>query len=848
MSLKRISIFAAVLLILLLRGFSASGQNFIDVKGRVLIEIERDGDKQRRPCDRLVTIYGFSSISDAKENLKIAREKIKKNERFSPIAYDTMSDEKGEFEIRLPSNGALLIMPIRYDLDVQYIEVRGRRSVTVVFKMPDEVLVEAVVKPKFKKEPTPRKPKISKDNQLDLGVDYFPIPDEYEKSLGTTDTRLVIQPYVMAYSDSSRVDTLEFHCPVVLDGTDYHNTQIRRKGFDPSRDTLFIVAETYAKKYGSLEKTDSIAWKDYYQMSSPDDIVMAECHIWLEDYNRVLYSKTMKLNDSRRTSRPWRFLEYDRSVCFKLDENDPMYTREPRKVSMQDESKLSLGFAVNSAKVDESDTSSVGQLTRLLETLKSIESPETGGTIKSVKITGVASPDGLFESNKDLARRRMDYVGELIRRAIRKPIKTESNVASWTQLADTLARDSLLTEAEAVRSIVNQFPQNRDAQSARIKKLDFYQDQIVPRLELLRSVKVLTDYDVVRHLTGEEILRKYRKGDKKVNSLHDYEYLGLFKMIDEGHVPDPAEQEEIYRAAIRYTEFDHDNLYWQLPQNRLAALLITQGRTDTTLLHKFIDYGFFRTDAEGEITKWCDLDYYPMDYGKKVRMNPAPVVANQVVMMLQKGYFARAGALVEMLPRKENEDYLKLYYIASCLAGVLDDEDNGSDENKKVEIYNAICATSAKNACIADIAMGHYNKAFERIEQMDQEDPVTHYLLAQCICQEHFAAGCRTYSTISSSADKDRALKALVRSFRMDPKLVFIARTDYDVFEDLVLLAEEEAAKPEVAQEEEVVSDTPVLPEGWVSDGTYYYDELFQPYEFVNGQFINLNTNEPYQP
>lgn len=773
---------ALLAFLLLLQASRLAGQDLITITG--VVRNSGDSDEKERtgkfpPISGINYIYCYNTLAEAKNKQQEAKEKISRKELFDPGYCRDGRYIDGEFEMTVPGDGALLIMPPSDFLEPLVIPIKGRTHFELSFNMNIE-LAASVLTYNIKR-PEARKPKLS-GNTLNCGMSY-PFPREH---LGRTDARLVVQTFVLDCNDpmAEKHDTIEYHFPIVMDGAEYHTTQLRRKGFVDQRDPLLIMADSCSRTRGWLNDTTSrLSWEDSYFVSSRKERVLIRCHLWLEDYNRVYFRDTLDIADSRRVSNPLKFLRYD-TRSFPLDMDVWPYAREPRPQPMSDESNLSLRFSPGASKVDEKDTSSVRQLADLLQSLRDLEKPEEGSSIHQIAIYGTASPEGSYAKNQVLANKRMEYIRDRIKTVIKRPmgIYPHAEVATWEQMADTLSAESLFEEAEAIRAIAAKYPDNMDTQGYYISKLSSYRSIIAPRLAKLRTVKVVSDYEMYRNMTGEEILQKFRgeKKGKKHTRFANYEYIALFKMIDSGKVPDLEEQEEIYRTAVNFARVSKER-NWQLPENRLAQFLIAQNRPDTTILAPHV-YENWYSETE---RRWCDRKFNDEYY-----RNPSALVANQVVMMLKSEQYERAGELVEMLPREENEEYKALFYIASCLAGLMDDVN--ADEAVKKEVYDAICNTSPRNSCVMNLYLGKYALANADIEEMDPDDAVTHYLKAQSICLFHYDHGCRKWDNISSSEDKDLALEELARCFSLDPALIPVAESDFDLFEDLVKMAREQ--------------------------------------------------------
>jgi len=564
------------------------------------------------------------------------------------------------------------------------------------------------------------------------------------------------------------VDTIEFRSPIVMDGQEYHQTQIRRMGFRAKRDPLLLLAEQHETL---TDSTTKVTWRDKYKMESPDQRFYVKAQIWLEDYNHVYFTDSLQLVDTRRVRRPMRFLEYD-TDSYSLDPNKEEYKRNPRRERLENAKNLSLTFLTGTAKLDPADTVGAEQLAQLQEEIRLIVNSEET-TLKEYHIYGVASPEGNYASNVNLAKQRMAFMASEINSLLPKYVRdrvyveSESRVGEWTEVADILEADGLKEQAEELRRIAAQHPRNMDQQWAKVRALPYYATDVAPRLPKLRSVRFEYNYELFRALTPAEILERWRNDADYREGRKDfalYEYWNLFQMLD-----DPDELEEVYKRALKSSAAQGDE--WVLPANLLAETYIRKGQADTTILAPFIDD-----------TKKCNQ---PWDNGKTTK-NPDPVVANQVVMMLKSDQYTRAVELATILPR---EKYEMLYYITRCLAGYF--KGNTAEDRKTYEI---IKDSSPRNAVVMNMAMGYMPIARLALENMPDE-PLKHYLTAQYYCRKNYLDDITSYSFVDFD-ESEIMLQELVASFKADPKYLEIAESDWDIFEDLFKYAKEEYENP----------------------------------------------------
>lgn len=810
-------------------------QNRIRVQGTVLYMPSREP---------IVTaeIFGYNTLEEAREALGRAQAAFSKaGAKFDPgYCLQTVVMENGSYEFEaIDRDGAILFIVRDAEEPVQIRAVRGHTKIDVSFNL---TMLDAATVSINKIKPIIRKPTVL-GNTLKCGMERYPFPKPH---LGRSNGRLVIQTYVLDLNAEPGKDTVEYHYPIVMDGEEYYRTQLRRKGFRVHRDPLLEVSESTRETYGWLtDTTDHVGWEDSYYLEDPGQQVKIWSRLWWEDYNTVYYRDSLNLADSRRVSRPMRFLDYD-VRSYALDMENSHYLRTARPERRDDSRDLALQFEVGSARIDEKDSTSMAEMGKLLSSIQAIvDDTANGSRMNEYSVYGTASPEGNYQRNRQLASRRMEYIRERIQSIVRRKIGAYqyADVASWEELADTLEASQLLQEAEAVRAIVKKYPGNMDVQGARVRTLPYYKTLIVPKLEKLRRVRVVYKYELFRNLTEQEILHKYRT-DPAVRSgaadLMAYEYWSLMKLIRDSVITDPGEQEDILRRAVKLARLRDKN--WQLPENMLAQFIIDHGMPpDTTLLAPHVDFDFYDEKSDGT-RLWADRDYTALS-GESYVKNPSAVVANQVVMMMKAGKYERAADLAQILKTsKDSQAYLRLYYIARCLGGYFND-DQAADAD---ELYRAIEGTSPRNSFVINLAMGKFPQAQLDLEEMDPEDPVTHYLHAQLICQKHYDKGTTVWSAIPSPEDQETALKELARCFRMDPKYIGIAQTDFDIFEDLIKPAVEESKKAEEPAPEAIA-----VPEGLMPDPDnpgWYFNKKGTIYEYVDGQFLSLETGQVYKP
>ena len=159
--------------------------------------------------------------------------------------------------------------------------------------------------------------------------------------------------------------------------------------------------------------------------------------------------------------------------------------------------------------------------------------------------------------------------------------------------------------------------------------------------------------------------------------------------------------------------------------------------------------------------------------GRKYTVNPDAVVANQVIMMLGAKKFKRARQLVYMKGLPTKYEYLKT--ITDCLAGKKPDQ----------HTYEVLSNTSPRNKVVMAMAMGYMPRARKSLDELDESDPITHYLKAQYFSLDAKMRGMNKYVNMDMfSPERSKMMHELVKAFQLDPSLKNVAAGDAWILED----------------------------------------------------------------
>lgn len=737
-----------------------------------------------------VTVYTYMTVAEAQDDYAKVKKMLEENSAASYVLAGFPHATLGNYySVQVPASGALLFF---YEdaRAVRLEEVKGRLEINVSLKVARQIqkaIVEAEsTKPYVTLESIP----ISGDNEIASSFTFL----FSGNATGRSDARFVIQAYLL---DEHQSDTLEYFPPVVLDGKQYHLTQLRRKNFDPALDVLYQNAGRHATLSDS---TASFTYPFKFRLKDRNDVRYFCYKYWMEDYNHVFVQDSAQVFSTARLQDPMQFLEYDLG-SYELDPKD--FYVDAQRERHNGRKELPLRFMVGKSKIDPSDTTGLRLLAEIRDEMAQI-SQDPDASLKELHVSGVASPEGNYARNTELAQSRLNFLLDHILSVLSsfdraRVYKTgKSRVASWEEVAVLLERDSLTDLAAEVRRRAGEARGGMDVQFARIQRIPQYREEIVPRLPALRTVTCTYLSEVYRKLTPEEILEKYNAdpayhdGRKKLTL---NEYWNLYQLLD-----DPEELEKLYQRGIRAAEEMH--YFWPLPANKLASAYIRDQVVDTTLLKPYLHEGF---SVNRPIMSMQDPSKHERIW------NLDPVVANQVIMLLNAKSSTRAVFWATYL--KGLPQYHTLYHIARCLAGYYQ---VNTEEGR--ETFQVVSGSSTRNEAVMNMAIQSWSHAEKALRALPQEEALTQYLWAQFLSRKY--GGGRDYGRMREEvwgSDEfgldqmvsDAAKMHLQEAFRQDGDFRLTAQKDAFLPEDLVAEASLEYARELLAaqESEDLVSD-----------------------------------------
>ncbi len=541
-----------------------------------------------------------------------------------------VTDSDGAYVVVCPRDAKLVFSCIGFNDET--VDVKGRLKIDVTMISSVQELEEVVVKVKVKNKVLPE------PTDIEMKGNYFHVKTRFTvpKELFESDTRLVVQPSIYDITLKER----KYMSPLVFDGREYNITQKRMYDYDIERDPLhdFITVKETGKR-----KSDLITYHDSLYVDFVDHDYRADVYMALEGYNKVIYRDTFSI--AQGVVNPLRFFEYSLPA---RNLTDSAYIPKAEMQLMDSKGSVNLNFLIGKAVLDDKNPTNRTELERLGNELRHIEN-DKDASLHTMNITGIASPDGLYASNKRLSEKRTEAAFQRIMSMLSASTRnvitssSDSKVAEWADVVALMEADSLYMEAGQIDSIIDRFDGNRDRQLREIRKLPYYKSVVAEiYLPKLRKVEYEYTYSIFRFLTDEEVRALY---DKNYKELTKNEFWRMFNIEK-----DTVKLEKIYRQALeKYPEF-------LIAANDLSALCNKQGKGDSRILEKFID---------------SDV--------------PDVVIGNQIVALLQERKYEEAEMLLGRL--SHSEDNAMIRAVTNVLGGNYSD---GYDEIAKTGVFNEV--------------------------------------------------------------------------------------------------------------------------------------------------------------
>lgn len=573
-----------------------------------------------------------------------------------------ITDMDGNFKIKADPATSLHFSGVTYAPKV--VKLKGKPHINVVISFDTHQLDEVVViakriVDKLTPEPT--------DIEI-VGNQYILRPKvKIPKDMFKPHCRVVVQPMLVNLTRK----TQELFRPAVVTGKQYAIGLERMMEFDLTRDPL----NRYREKTKRVDGNEVVAYVDSLYLDNPDDECRCDIFLYMVDYRKVTYGDTLVI--AKGTINPMRFFTYDLPARKITDES---LMPRPQKQMRGDKGQVNLSFAVNSAKIDVTDTNNAVELDKMRERLSEIDN-DLHSEFMVFHITAVSSPEGSYQRNIDLAHKRAATARETILsllnpntvRAMSDSIYVDARVDEWEHVAELMEKDS--TNSQGVREAIERYPGDITAQYRQIVKLPEYRGVIATDyLKRLRRVEYSFTYSRLRFLTDDEIRQIYEKNYKDL-AMYEFWRMYINAATDE-------ERETICRRAIEvYPKF-------MLAANELAVMLINKKTPDVKLLEPFVS-----ADA------------------------PQEVLCNQIIALMNEREYERADSVASLL-----DDNDALTADVKAIIGAF----NGHYQ----AAYDRLASLGGVNEVLLLLALKRNEEASDKADELPDEEALTFYLRA----------------------------------------------------------------------------------------------------------------------
>lgn len=585
------------------------------------------------------------------------------------------TNDEGKFTVNVPDDCQLTFKVM--GCEEKTVSVDGRLTLDVALSPKARTLDEVVVKAKAITNAL-----VTEPTDIEVRGNYLTVNTHVKvpHQLFNSSVRMIIQPSIYNITTHKR----NFMRPIVFDGYRYNITQERMYDNDIKSDPLhnYIMVKTTGGG-----KDDVLSIKDSVFVKNPNNDFRCDIMTSLETYNSIIYGDTIMI--ARGTVNPMRFLSYSLVGSPVVDEQ---FFPSPEMQLRDTKGDVRLTFTVGRSNLDMSLGDNLAEMDRLLAQLREIESnPDMA--IKSFTISGTASPEGNYESNLKLAKGRMSSAMDVILQGLdattrrNMDVRTDADVASWSEVVKLLNADGYSAEAEQIQEIIDRYPNSINLQSRKIVALPFYAELLksnyLPKLRNVTYEFVTSRY---RYLTDDEIKELYATNSKDMSR---YEFWRLYNQADS------AAREPIIRRALEV----HPRFL--VGATDLADLLIKRGEYNVDLIQPLL------ITAHGDVPNESRL--------------------NQGIAFMKNGQYTRADSILSLTPDAPIYHKAKIY-SAALNGRYMDVAQEISNDSPLNEVVLLLSIKSNDEAWRKAQALG--NSAVEEYVKAIAANRTDHYMAA----------------------------------------------------------------------------------------------------------------------
>lgn len=697
-----------------------------------------------------VNLYFTKSQKEARE---VARN-LKKDHHYYDTKVQEMlivqPNENGDYACEEAYEDGFIVVDYGMDNCPIY-AIMGKDEVNMEVAVEGEKLEEVEIVAKMREAPVlePTAPTL-------IGDQMFFTPNFVAQ--GKKTDRIIFQTYVTTCF--SEVDTiLTYFDPILASGEQFSLTQERRMSYVPERDTLYAYVDTTIV----LDGERTIFSRDFqFTMPDPHAYYQLKMTKVTQQYPGIVETIDTVACKCQRED-PLQYFQFG-FASFPLE---PLKYRPSSQMrARNDADTVSLTFLVGSTRIDPNNPKNETEWNKIVDNLKKVIET-TGSRIQEYEIVGVASPEGGYQSNLNLAGRRANYaIQQLTNQGLLKsntPTKWRGEVAGWDQVAALMEQRDPVKAAE-IADIVANYP-TIDAQSAQMRRLPYYRmiaDSILPKL---RCVRTSCKYIVRRNLTSTEIYELY-----KANPDFKFEPAEYWSLIQS--IKDPQEKMAICLRALEENQFDTP--LRPFAANELIRQKMDLAIVDTNTLKEFI-FPQYMVNQQLKVTD---------SYTKII--NPGEILGNQVYMyLLSKRYYSAAS----LVRRLENiPDFRELSMLVACLNGYYAEDEEVLNANLNKDVVNTIIlhlamgAKQNKGKVSASKQRYHNVEALKMIRQLNdlpaEKQALAYYLKA--VIYNRLDLAIAEANVFTGYLYENKAADALVKCFELDES--FIRRCQGDAY------------------------------------------------------------------
>lgn len=489
-------------------------------------------------------------------------------------------------------------------------------------------------------------------------------------------------------------------------------------------------------------------------------------------------------------------------------------SRDPQTVNREARLQFDLGSSAINPRKDNNEALLAELKETINDILYSVDEDSPNRRIDSIKVIGIASPEGVYARNAELSRARAQSLIHWIKANC---FGTENcmgiaidSVATWQDVVDIMyLTDSVGNKAniDKFTSAIQQCGNNNRESVAAAAGFNRNDQHVQSALDSLRKVKVFFYYQDIQDPTEDMVLKAYVKGNGRNWETFDaYYYFMLLNSDQISHAEKiklskyllelKKQRVAVFRTATNEDWFD---LVLPIAANMIVSDSLELSVWNTDILRPFIDEN--EASHRGNAVRTSRRYRLPNGMDKVYKyINLDFILFNQIQMLLGKGdqvSLNEASVLIQILENsatmsekfqerykpKTLSDYLKCRLVSFS-------EDAGLAERMK--------ATNIVNYYVVNMSIVHeilqggasfytdprvqqaLKECYTKLPELEKERqgaPDFYYFTA--VTEARYA---ECFGGDNKKEHYDKAIAALVKLFKSDKNATFISRCQGDFY------------------------------------------------------------------